>query len=210
MVDIGDLKSPPRKGVRVRVSFPAGLIPVIPPPIIKEALDALWRCFIKKIILTCLLAAFVTLHTAGAVEVRFHGFSWGTSMDDFIAQMGPPVHVDEVNGFQSLLYDNLIVSGYQAFMVAFFSENGLEGGVYYFLTFSLEELMQCYRDIQSKLLARYGPAQIQDIIFREMRPFESVWHLENGHIFLNVNTRRNEPVTLWYSSPALTRIILGQ
>jgi len=123
--------------------------------------------------------------------------------------MGKPVHTDEINGLQSLVYDNLIVSGYPAFMVVYFSKNGLEGGTYYFHTFTLEELMKCYTDVQNELMGKYGPTRLRDIILKEMRPYETSWDLKNGYIYLKVNTRRNEPVTLWYSSPALTKQMFG-
>jgi len=130
-------------------------------------------------------------------------------MEVFTAKMGKPAYTEEVDGLKSLLYDNLTISGYQAFMVVYFSKNGLEGGTYYFHTFSLDELMQCYKDVQKELLEKYGPTVLCDGIIREMRPYETSWNLKNGYVYLKVNTRKNEPVTLWYSSPYLTRKILG-
>jgi len=139
-------------------------------------------------------------------EVLFHGFPWGTSRQEFVAKMGNPAHTDEVNGLQSLVYDNLIVSGYPAFMLAYFSQNGLEGGTYYFHTYSLDELMKCYTDVQKELLAKYGPTNLRDGIIKELRPYETSWNnLSTGYVYLKVNTRQNEPVTLWFSSPALTK-----
>jgi len=149
------------------------------------------------------------LYASDDIEVVFHNFHWGTSLREFTARMGEPAHIDEIDGLQSLVYDNLIVSGYQAFMVAYFSQNGLEGGTYYFNTFSLDELMQCYTNVQNELVEQYGPTLLFDRIIKEMRPYETSWRLKNGYIYLNVNTRRNEPVTLWYSSPALTQKVLG-
>ncbi|MDR3020266.1 MAG: hypothetical protein LBU66_05115, partial [Treponema sp.] len=107
----------------------------------------------KKLFIICALVIAPSLY-ANEGEVLFHGFPWGTNISDFTARMGNPAHVDEINGLQSLVYDNLIVSGFQAFMVAYFSGNGLEGGTYYFNTFSLEELMQCYTNLQNELLQR--------------------------------------------------------
>ncbi|WP_461247911.1 hypothetical protein [Treponema sp. R6D11] len=142
-------------------------------------------------------------------EVVFHNFPWGTKMEVFTAKVGKPAYTEEIDGLKSLLYDNLNISGYQAFMVVYFSKNGLEGGTYYFNTFSLDELMQCYKDIQKELLEKYGPTVLCDGIIREMRPYETSWNLKNGYVYLKVNTRKNEPVTLWYSSPFLTKKILG-
>jgi len=130
-------------------------------------------------------------------------------METFIAKMGKPVHREEYNGLQSLVYDNLIVSGYPAFMLAYFSKKGLEGGTYYFHTFTLDELMKCYKDVQKELLDRYGPTDLCDGIIREMRPYETSWNLKTGYVYLKVNTRQNEPVTLWYSSPELTKKLTG-
>jgi hypothetical protein len=123
--------------------------------------------------------------------------------------MGNPAHTDDINGLRSLVYDNLVVSGYPAFMVAYFSKDGLEGGTYYFHTFSLDELMQCYTIVQKELLNKFGPTRLCHPILRELFPYESSWDLSTGYIHLKVDTRKNEPVTLWYSSPALTRIITG-
>ena len=185
--------------------------PLTPMPIINYKQNH-WGCVIKKIIFVYLILTAGFLYAENdsfTTDVLFHGFPWGSSLREFTARMGQPVHTDEFNGFQSLVYDNLIVSGYPAFMVVYFSKNGLEGGTYYFHTFSLDELMNCYRELQAELLEKYGPTPLRDYIIREMRPYESVWNLENGYIYLNVNTRRHEPVSLWYSSPALTRILFG-
>jgi hypothetical protein len=141
--------------------------------------------------------------------VVFHDFSWGTKLEVFTAKVGRPANTEEVDGLKSLLYDNLTISGYPAFMIVYFSQNGLEGGTYYFHTFNLDELMQCYKDVQKELLEKYGPTILCDGIIREMRPYETSWNLKDGYVYLKVNTRRNEPVTLWYSSPYLTRKLLG-
>jgi hypothetical protein len=165
-------------------------------------------CTIKKLFIILLLAAVPALFAQEA-DVSFHGFQWGTSMADFIAKMGRPAHRDEFNGLQSLVYDSIIVSEYPVFMVAYFSQSGLEGGTYYFHTFSLDELMQCYTNVQKELLERYGPTMLCDGIIREMRPYETSWNFDSGYVYLKVNTRRNEPVTLWYSSPYLTKRLTG-
>jgi hypothetical protein len=130
-------------------------------------------------------------------------------MEEFTAKMGKPAHVDEYNGLQSLVYDNIKVSGYPVFMLAYFSKDGLEGGTYYFHTFSLEELMKCYTTVQKELLELYGSTDLREGIIKEMRPYETVWNLPGGYVYLKVNTRQNEPVTLWYSSPALTKKMFG-
>jgi hypothetical protein len=94
-------------------------------------------------------------------------------------------------------------------MLVYFSEAGLAGGTYYFLTEDLDEVMACYRELQRNLVSQYGPGILMDEIIREMFPYESVWNLSGSYIHLKANTRTNEPVTLWFSSPALTKKILG-
>jgi hypothetical protein len=165
-------------------------------------------CTIKKLILIFALVVSPALF-ADEPEVAFHNFAWGTKMEVFTAKMGKPAFTDEIDGLKSLVYDKLIVSGYQAFMVVYFSKNGLEGGTYYFNTFSLDELTRCYKDLQKELLEKYGPTVLCDGIIKEMRPYESAWNLKNGYVYLKVNTRNNDPVTLWYSSPYLTKKIFG-
>lgn len=162
-------------------------------------------CTIKKLLIIYAFLIAPALYAQNNAEVRFHGFPWGTSLQEFKAKMGNPAFVEEIDGLQSLVYDNLIVSGYPAFMLAYFSQNGLEGGTYYFHTHSLDELMKCYTDVQKELLERFGPTNLCDGIIKEMRPYETSWmNLSTGYVYLKVNTRQNEPVTLWYSSPALT------
>jgi hypothetical protein len=185
---------------------------------------------IKKLIVICVLAVSASFQGAvapalfaessaslqGAVSslqgdaVNFRDFPWGTSLKDFTAKMGKPVHQEEREGITSLIYENIEVSGFPTYMLVYFSKTGLEGGTHYFLTNTLDELMQCYLDVQKELVERYGPTQLQDGIIRERRPYETAWDLPGGYVYLKVNTRLNEPVTLWYSSPALTKKLLGR
>jgi len=168
-----------------------------------------WRYTIKKLLLIFTLVISPALYASEEVEVLFHDFRWGTKMEDFTKKMGKPAYTEEVDDLKSLVYDKLVISGYQAFMVVYFSKNGLEGGTYYFNTFSLDELIKCYKDMQKELLGKYGPTVLCDGIIKEMRPYETSWNLKNGYVYLKVNTRRNEPVTLWYSSPYLTKKLTG-
>jgi hypothetical protein len=139
----------------------------------------------------------------------FRGYPWGTSLEEFTAGEGQPVDREEHGGLSSLVYKDVELAGYKAFMLVYFSKSGLEGGTYYFLTESLDELMRCYREVQRGLIGRYGPSGLMDEILREQRPYDSSWKLAEGYVHLSVNTRRNDPVTLWYSSPALTGKLLG-
>jgi hypothetical protein len=123
--------------------------------------------------------------------------------------MGQPISREEIDGLTSLAYENIEVSGYATYMVVYFSRTGLEGGTYYFVTKDLDELMKCYQEIQKELLNQYGPTTLRDGIIRERRPYETSWNLEGGYVYLKVNTRLGEPVTLWYSSPSLTKMLLG-
>ena len=148
------------------------------------------------------------------VTVKFHNFTWGTSIVAFKAKMGNPVHVESMNGFQSLIYDNITIAGYKAYMVAYFSKKGLEGGAYYFNTENLEELQKCYTAVQDDLVTQYGstppaPAGRYEKLLKEMRAYESCWDLPSGYIHLKVNTRKSDPVTLWISFPTLTKILDG-
>jgi hypothetical protein len=141
--------------------------------------------------------------------VVFRGFAWGTAMAEFTAKMGQPIAQEERDGLVSLVYENIMVDGYTAYMVVYFSRAGLEGGTYYFLTRDLDDLMRCYTETQKRLLAQYGPTTLCDGIIREMRPYETSWNLAGGYVYLKVNTRLGEPVTLWYSSPELTKKLFG-
>jgi len=162
---------------------------------------------LKKLFLVIIAVLLTT--SLYAQELGFHNFPWGTSMETFTSRMGSPVHVEEYNGLQSLIYENMQVSGYPAFMLVYFSQNGLEGGTYYFHAFGLDELMDCYTAVQTELLEVHGPTLLVDLMLRELRPYETSWDLPDGYVYLKVNTRWNEPVTLWYSSPSLTRQLRG-
>jgi len=157
-----------------------------------------------------LLTLSTMIYAQNNTQVTFHNFPWGTSIRDFKARVGEPVHMEENDGIQSLIYENIRVSGYSVFMVAYFSQRGLEGGTYYFNTSDVGELMKCYSDLQTELAARFGPTLLYEVLLRELRPYESSWNLPSGYVYLKVNTRWwNEPVTLWYSSPELTRKLRG-
>lgn len=140
-------------------------------------------------------------------NVMFHGFDWGTGLEEFTQKMGKPISRETVNGLVSLVYENIKVSGYTTYMLAYFSKNGLEGGTYYFITHDLDELMKCYREVQQQMRDTYGPTTLYEGIIREYRPYESSWDLTGGFVHLKVNTRQGDPVTLWFSSPALTKKI---
>jgi hypothetical protein len=139
----------------------------------------------------------------------FRGFPWGTGIEEFTGREGEPLSRETVGDLVSLAYENKELSGHTAYMLVYFSETGLEGGAYYFLTKNLDEVIVCYRELQQALVSQYGPGILMDEIIREMFPYESSWNPSGTYIHLKANTRTNEPVTLWYSSPALTKKILG-
>jgi hypothetical protein len=168
------------------------------------------RCTIKKLLIICALVIAPVLYAEAQASVNFHGFPWGTSIQEFTAKIGNPAYEEYDNELRTLVYDDITVSGYPVFMVVYFSQNGLEGGTYYFDTSSFDELMRCYTNVQKELLERYGSTNRRDEIGREMRSYETIWDMPSGFVHLQVYTRTNEPVTLWYSSPALTRRLLGQ
>ena len=143
-------------------------------------------------------------------DVTFRDFAWGTSMDDVIKKMGSPVSREEINGLVSLVWENIEVNGYMTYMLAYFSKSGLQGGTYYFLTRDMDDLMRCYSEIRQELRDRFGPTYLFNGIIRELRPYECSWDLSGGYVYLKVNTRQGDPVTLWFSSPELTRQIFGE
>jgi hypothetical protein len=142
-------------------------------------------------------------------NVTFRDFPWGTSMDEVIKKMGKPLSQSEFNGLVSLAWEKINVGEYTTYMLAYFSKSGLQAGTYYFLTYDMDQLMRCYSEMRQELLNRYGPTHLYDIISRELRPYESSWNLPSGYVYLNVNTRQGDPVTLWYSSPELTNQLFG-
>jgi len=159
-------------------------------------------------------ALFAQSGSSSVSTVSFHNFSWGTSLDAFKARMGNPAFSEESGGFLSLIYENVSMAGYRAFMVAYFSGSGLEGGMYYFNTVSLEEMMMCYDAVQRELITHFGsppppPAGRYEPLLREMRSYETCWILQEGYIHLKINTRTGDPVTLWISFPTLTEILDG-
>jgi hypothetical protein len=143
-------------------------------------------------------------------DLNFQGFPWGTSINDFIKKMGKPVSQERVNGLDSLLWENVELNGFTTYMIAYFSRAGLQGGTYYFVTTSMDEDIRCYSGLRQELRDRYGPTILFDGIIREMRAYECSWTLPGGYVYLMVNARQGDPVTLWYSSPELTRQIFGK
>ena len=143
-------------------------------------------------------------------NVTFRDFAWGTSQEAFIAKMGKPVHREKINGLESLIWENIDVNGYMTYMLAYFSKSGLQGGTYYFLTYDMDELMRCYTEVQRGLRDRFGPTYLFNGIIKELRPYESFWDLSGGCVHLKVNPRQGDPVTLWFSSPELSKQIFGE
>ena len=143
-------------------------------------------------------------------NVSFHNFPWGTSLADFTKKMGKPVSVEEINGLTSCIWEGVMIQGYETYMLAYFSKSGLQGGTYYFLTYDMDELMRCYNDLRKELRDKFGPTILFDGIIRELRPYECSWNVPGGYVYLKVNARKDEPVTLWFSSPELTKQMLGK
>jgi len=143
-------------------------------------------------------------------NVTFHNFPWGTSMEEVIKKMGHPVSREYVdNDLYSLVWENVEVNGYITYMLCYFNKSGLQGGTYYFLTYTMDELMKCYNDMKQELRNRYGPTVLFDVITKELRPYECSWNLPGGYVYLKVNTYKDDPVTLWFSSPELTKQLFG-
>jgi hypothetical protein len=142
-------------------------------------------------------------------NVDFRGFSWGTSIDEVIKKTGRPISREKVNGLDSLLWENVDVNGYVTYMIAYFSKSRLQGGTYYFVTSNMDDTMRCYSQLRQGLRDRFGPTLLFEGIIRELRPYECSWDLPGGYVYLMVNPRQGDPVTLWYSSPELTKQIFG-
>jgi hypothetical protein len=123
--------------------------------------------------------------------------------------MGQPIHRDEVDGITSLVWENVFVSGYKTYMLAYFTKSGLQGGTYYFLTYDMDQLMKCYTEMKQELRSRYGPTDYFRDIFRELREYECLWELSGNYVHLKTNTRRDEPVMIFYLSSELATIIFG-
>jgi hypothetical protein len=143
-------------------------------------------------------------------DVDFRGFSWGASMDEVIKKIGKPVSREKINGMDSLLWENIDVNGYVTYMIAYFSKSGLQGGTYYFVTNTVDDTMRCYSQLRQQLRDRFGPTLLFEGIIRELRPYECSWDLSGGYVYLMVNPRQGDPITLWYSSPELTKQIFGK
>ena len=174
---------------------------------------------IKKILLLFLLPLF-SLYPQNRgqtpeepvyeTNVTFQDFSWGTSMENVIRRMGNPVSREEVDGLVSLVWENVRVNEYTAFMIAYFSPSGLQGGTYFFLTDSRDEIIRCYRTMRDELRIRHGSTYLFDSIIWDSPPWESSWNLPGGYVYLKASTQRGDPVTLWFSSPYLTAHIFGE
>jgi len=143
-------------------------------------------------------------------NVTFHNFPWGTSMEEVIKKMGKPVSREKINGLDSLVWENVEVKGYITYMLCYFNKSGLQGVTYYFLTYTMDELMQCYTKIRQELFERYGPNWPFDGITKELRLYKCEWNLPSGFVYLGVDTRKDDhPVTLWFSSPELSKQLFG-
>ena len=168
---------------------------------------------IKKLLILIVLLPLTGLYAVEHVyetSVTFHGFSWGTSIEEFVRNAGNPVSQEEANGLVSLLWENIEVHGHITYMLALFSPAGLQGGTYFFIHDTLDELARSYETLRQELLDRFGPTGFfYDGIIRELRPYDCLWNLTGGVVHLKVNTRSGDPMTLWFSSPELTRLITG-
>ena len=176
-------------------------------------------CFMRKYFIVnvkcpCLLLLLLPLAVLAAKEpetnVDFRGFAWGTSMDEVIKKMGNPVSRETVDGLVSLVWENVMVSGFNSYMIAYFSPKGLQGGTYYFITQTIDDIIKCYGGLQRELYNRYGRTDLFDQAAKELRPYESSWNLPGGYVYLMVNAKQGVPVTLWYSSPELSKKIFGR
>jgi hypothetical protein len=154
----------------------------------------------------------VSVYASEAVyetNITFQNFPWGTSQEEFIRKMGQPINREEKDGLVSLIWENIYINGYNTYMLAYFTKAGLQGGTYYFLTYSMDQLMRCYTEIQQELHKRYGPTDLFRGILKELRDYECLWNVSGNYVHLKTNTRQGEPVTLLYLSQELAKQIFG-
>jgi len=164
---------------------------------------------IKKLLLVFLLP-LVSAYSGDAdieTNVTFQNFRWGTSQDEFIKKLGQPINREEHDGVASLIWENVFVLGYKTYMLAYFTDTGLQGGTYYFLTYDMNQLMKCYTEMGQELRSKYGPAGLFHPIQKELRNYECLWNVSGNLVHLKTNTRNGEPVTLMYISPELAKQI---
>jgi len=164
---------------------------------------------IKKLFLVILLplATVFANEAVSETNVTFQNFPWGTSQEEFIKKMGQPITRNEQDGIVSLFWENVFVLGYKTYMLAYFSEKGLQGGTYYFLTYDMDQLMKCYTEMRQELRNKYGPTNLYHPIQKELRHYECFWNVSGNYVHLKTNTRRGEPVTLLYLSPEFAKKI---
>jgi len=166
----------------------------------------------KKLLLVLLfpLASFLFAgESEYANNVTFQNFPWGTSQEEFIKKMGQPINREEQDGLVSLIWENIFVFGYKTYMLAYFTNDGLQGGTYYFLTYDMDQLIKCYTEMQQELRNKYGPTNLYRAIQKELRDYECLWNVSDNYIHLKTNTRRGEPVTILYLSPKLADKIIN-
>jgi hypothetical protein len=140
-------------------------------------------------------------------NVTFQNFRWGTSQEEFIRKMGQPINREEQDEIVSLVWENVFVSGYKTYMIAYFTRTGLQGGTYYFLTYDMDQLMKCYTEMQQELRKRYGPTNLYRGIQKELRDYECLWNVSGNYVHLKTNTRQGEPVKIMYLSPEMAKQI---
>jgi hypothetical protein len=166
--------------------------------------------FIIKKLLFVFFLRLISVYADEAVKettVTFQNFPWGTSQEEFIKKIGQPITREEKDGIASLVWENIFVSGYKTYMLAYFTKDGLQGGTYYFITYDPDHLAKCYTDLQQVLRNRYGPTDLYRGIQKELRDYECLWFVSGNYVHLKVDTRKSEPVKIFYLSPDLAKII---
>jgi hypothetical protein len=166
---------------------------------------------IKKLLLLFILPLVSVYASEGVYEtnVTLQNFPWGTSQEDFIKKMGQPVNREEQDGITSLVWENVFVSGYKTYLIAYFTKAGLQGGTYFFLTYDLDQHMKCYTEMQLQLRNKYGPTDLYRGIQKEFRDYECLWIISGNYVHLKTDTRKGEPVKIFYLSPELAKILMG-
>ncbi|ULQ59913.1 hypothetical protein K7I13_00770 [Brucepastera parasyntrophica] len=157
----------------------------------------------KKIVPVLFLLLSVKAFSEGMpekqVEVKFRDFSWGTTMQDFIAKEGIPYKTENQDEFQSIKYEKIEVSGYETTMIAVFSLSRLVSGSYSIKCKNMRALNTIFDDLALKLSVVYG-TPVSSGNTGKTKTVQ--WLYTDGYITLLANEREKK-VVLLYMSPGL-------
>ena len=128
-------------------------------------------------------------------KIRFRGFDFGITKEEFIAKEGEPENIYESEEYDRLEYKTKLAS-FNTSLAVYFYNNKLEYASYsssYYKSFSTYSEYQMTREKENleKIYARF--IMLLNIIYEENThyyvrdPQRLVWNLENGTIELDIN-----------------------